>query len=76
MDECLAYFRAAVADPATVPPWADWWAANSGRVAESFPLLDYVRLKHRGLAGVVQILQRRGELPADDPPPGPPGTGS
>lgn len=67
MDECLVYFRAAVAEPATVPPWAEWWAANSERVSEVFPLLDYVRLKHRGLAGAVQILQRRGELPADPP---------
>ena len=69
MEECLAYFRLAVADPARVPPWSEWWAANSGLVERVFPLLDYVRLKHRGLLGARQILQLRGELPEDDRPP-------
>ncbi|MFO0796379.1 MAG: hypothetical protein U0804_02820 [Gemmataceae bacterium] len=66
MDECLAYFRQAIADPQGVPPWPEWWAANAEVVEREFPLLDYVRLKHRQLLGARQILQNRGELPADE----------
>ena len=69
MDECLAYFRQAIADPGSVPPWSEWWAANVELVERSFPLLDYVRLKHRKLLGAQQILQHRGELPEDYGPP-------
>lgn len=76
MDECLAYFRRAVAEPLSVPPWSDWWAANAGLVEQTFPLLDWVRLKHRRLLGARQILQHRGELPEDYQPPGPLVTGS
>lgn len=76
MDECLAYFRRAVADPQSVPPWSEWWAANAEVVERTFPLLDYVRLKHRKLLGARQVLQHRGELPADYAPPSPLVTGS
>ncbi|MGL6094466.1 MAG: hypothetical protein ACRC7O_01525 [Fimbriiglobus sp.] len=65
MDECLAYFRAAVHAPLTVPPWSAWWAANADVVERTFPLFDFVRLKHRRLRGARQILQNRGELPTD-----------
>ncbi|HEX4611024.1 MAG TPA: hypothetical protein VH092_22730 [Urbifossiella sp.] len=51
MEDCLAYFRKAIADPRSVPPWSEWWAANVERVERVFPLLDYVRLKHRRLLG-------------------------
>jgi hypothetical protein len=70
MDECLAYFRRAVADPASVPPWSEWWAAKEELVAQVFSLVDYVRLKHRRLRGARQILQIAGELPTDFCPPG------
>ena len=76
MDECLAYFRQAVADPRSVPPWSEWWAANIELVERSFPLLDYVRLKHRKLVGAREILQHRGELPEGYVPPSPLLTGS
>lgn len=76
MDECLAYFRKAVTDPASVPPWSEWWAANIEVVEVSFPLADYVRLKHRRLLGARQILMRAGELPADFIPPPALSTGS
>jgi len=62
MDECLAYFRKAIHDPASVPPWSEWWAANAELVAHSFGFADYVRLKHRRLRGARQILQIAGEL--------------
>jgi len=65
MDECLAYFRKAIHDPASVPPWSAWWAANADLVAHSFGFADYVRLKHRRLRGARQILQMAGELPKD-----------
>jgi hypothetical protein len=65
MDECLAYFRKAIHDPASVPPWSEWWAANSELAAHSFGFADYVRLKHRRLRGARQILQIAGELPED-----------
>ena len=69
MDECLAYFRKAVNDPASVPPWSEWWAANVDLVQQIFPLMEYVRLKHRRLRGAREILQRAGELPKDFRPP-------
>lgn len=76
MDECLDYFRMSIADPRSVPPWSEWWAANVGLVERTFPLLDYVRLKHRRLLGARQILQHRGELPEDYTPPSARETGS
>jgi hypothetical protein len=63
VDECLAYFRLAVSDPLSVPPWSEWWAENHGLVERVFPLMDYVRLKHRRLLGARQILDKRGEHP-------------
>jgi hypothetical protein len=63
MDECLAYFRQAVADPLSVPPWSEWWATHGALVERVFPRLEYVRLKHRKLRGARQILQNAGELP-------------
>ena len=65
MEECLAYFRVAVTDPASVPPWAQWWAANEPLAHAVFSFADYVRLKHRRLLGARQILQRLGEIPSD-----------
>jgi hypothetical protein len=61
MDECLNYFRQAIANPTSVPSWEEWWAANGDLVEQVFPLVDYVRLKHRGLLGARQILEKRGE---------------
>lgn len=76
VEACLAYFRQAVRNPAGVPPWSAWWAANAERVERSFPLIDFVRLKHRRLRGARQLLQNRGEVPADLVPPDPLQTGS
>lgn len=76
MEECLAYFRQAIANPSSVPPWSEWWAANAGKVEEIFLLFDFVRLKHRRLLGARQILQRLGELPKDYAPPSAALTGS
>jgi hypothetical protein len=76
MDECLKYFRAAISEPLSVPPWSEWWAANVDAVERAFPLVDYVRLKHRKLLGARQILQFAGELPVDYRPPSPRATGS
>lgn len=67
-DECLAYFRKAVTSPDSVPPWSDWWKQNESLVEEIFPLMEYVRLKHRRLLGARQILQAAGELPLDYQP--------
>ncbi len=63
MPECLAYFRLALADPASVPSWPEWWAKNEALVERTFSMVDFVRLKHRGLLGAKQILQKLGELP-------------
>lgn len=69
MEDCLAYFRRAATDPAGVIPWSEWWAANSEIVEHGFPLMEFVRLKHRRLKGAVEILKRIGELPHDFQPP-------
>lgn len=58
MQECLDYFRKVLADPASAPPWSEWWAANQTLVENTFSLVDYVRLKHRGLVGARQILDK------------------
>ncbi len=76
MEECLAYFRKAVHDPASVPPWSEWWAANAELVERIFPLFDFVRLKHRRLFGARQLLQNSGELPKDFTPSSPSITGA
>ncbi|MBL8867194.1 MAG: hypothetical protein JNK93_16685 [Planctomycetia bacterium] len=65
------YFRRAIADPQSVPPWSEWWAANAGLVERAFPRLEFVRLKHRRLRGARQLLQNAGELPEDYYPPSP-----
>ena len=61
MVECLEYFRKALAAPDTVPPWADWWAIHADWVEQTFPMIDFVRLKHRGLLGAEQVLHKLGE---------------
>ena len=76
METCLAYFRQAIANPLSVPPWSEWWAVNGELVERVFPLFDYVRLKHRRLLGAQQILQKNGDLPKDYVPPNPALTGS
>jgi hypothetical protein len=76
MEECLAYFRQAVADPRSVPPWSAWWSVHEDLVQQVFPRMDYVRLRHRRLRGAREILQARGELPEDYTPPDPMDTGS
>ena len=63
MEDCLNYFRKAVAEPDSVPPWADWWAIHADWVEQTFPMIDFVRLKHRGLLGAEQILHKLGEQP-------------
>ena len=63
MQECLAYFRLALADPSRVPSWAEWWVANEGLVERTFSMVDYVRLKHRGLVGAKQILDKLDAAP-------------
>lgn len=65
MEPCLVYFRAALTDPESVPSWADWWAVNEELVMNTFPMFDYVRLKHRHLLGAKQVLQNRGEWPKE-----------
>lgn len=72
MEECLIYFRQAVLSPDSVPPWSEWWSANEPVVETAFSFVDYVRLKHRGLLGARQILQRLGEIPVDLTPLGGP----
>jgi len=62
MEECLDYFRKALAEPESAPPWTDWWAIHGDWVERTFPMIDYVRLKHRGLLGAEQILHKLGEL--------------
>jgi hypothetical protein len=76
MEECLEYFRRAIRDPQSVPPWSEWWAANEALIERVFPLVNYVRIKHRKLRGAIQILQIAGELPKDYTPPSPLFTGS
>lgn len=76
IEECLVYFRQAIADPLSVPPWSEWWRENELVVEQYFPLMEYVRLKHRKLLGARQILQRGGELPQNYAPPSPRLTGS
>ncbi len=76
MEECLVYFRLAVSDPESVPPWSEWWKENESVVERSFSLVDYVRLKHRKLKGARQILQLAGELTKDFRPPSARVTGS
>lgn len=76
MEECLTYFRQAVHDPLSVPPWSEWWAEKAGLVEGVFSLVDFVRLRHRRLLGARQILQRRGELPEGFEPPSFTETGS
>jgi len=76
VEECLIYFRQAVTNPSSVPPWSEWWAQNVAKVEQVFSLLDYVRLKHRRLLGARQILQNSGELPEDYRPPSALVTGS
>jgi hypothetical protein len=76
VEECLAYFRQALANPAGVPPWSEWWKANVELVERVFPLLDYVRLKHRRMRGAILILQHRGELAENYVPPSPLITGA
>jgi hypothetical protein len=66
MEECLDYFRRALEQPGSVPPWADWWATHAELARQVFDRLDYVRLKHRWLNGARELLERLG-TPAVEP---------
>ncbi len=61
MEQYLTYFRLALTDPLCVPPWSEWWTANEELVQRVFPLMEYVRLKHRRLNGARQLMSKRGE---------------
>ena len=65
---CRAYFRQAIANPQSVPPWSEWWAANAELVERVFPMIEFVRLKHRGLLGAQQHLQIIDKSPDGSPP--------
>ena len=65
---CRAYFRQAIANPQSVPPWSEWWAANAELVERVFPMIEFVRLKHRGLLGAQQHLQIIDKSPDVSPP--------
>lgn len=67
MDECLTYFRQAIEQPGSVPPWTEWWAAHEELVRRSFDHADYIRLKFRRLDAARTILERVGQ-PATEPP--------
>ena len=69
MQEHLAYFKQAATDPASATPWSVWWAANAETVEQQYPIVEFVRLKHRRLKGAIQILKQMGELPRDFQPP-------
>lgn len=60
---CRAYFRQAIANPESVLPWSEWWALNAERVERVFPMIEFVRLKHRRLLGAQQHLQIIDESP-------------
>jgi hypothetical protein len=62
VEECLAYFRDAIHRPASVPPWADWWARHEPLVRQSLSRLEYLRLRARGLAAAEDYLRRTGQL--------------
>jgi hypothetical protein len=61
MEECLEYFRLALTDPLSVPPWSEWWATHEESVRQAFPRFEYLRLKHRRLSGARQLLADAGE---------------
>ncbi len=60
MDECLKYFKAIIADPSSVPSWADWWLHNAELVRSQFSREDYLRLKFRKVEAAYSILVERG----------------
>jgi hypothetical protein len=61
MEECLAYFRSAIAHPEAAPPWDEWWQANAEVVRRCFEKADYLNLKFRRLDAAWEILQRLGD---------------
>jgi hypothetical protein len=72
MEQCLHYFRAAILEPDTVPPWDAWWPAHADLVRASFKQPDYLKLKFRKLQAAREILARHGQLRPDNQlvPPG------
>lgn len=68
-EACLDYFHQAVHNPLSVAAWSEWWSQFEEQAARAFPLVDYVRLKHRRLKGARQILQLSGKLDKEYLPP-------
>jgi hypothetical protein len=60
MDEFLAYFRAAIERPESVPPWSKWWPANRNRVEQAFDNADFELLRTGKLNAARMILRRPG----------------
>jgi len=46
MDEFLPYFRAALEQPGTVPPWSQWWAQHRNRAEDILDPAGFELLRH------------------------------
>lgn len=67
-DECLTYFRRAIEEPASVPPWREWWAANEPLARRVFTMAQVSQLRGTGLRAAAVILRRYGWKPPPTPP--------
>lgn len=65
-DDCLAFMQNAILNPPSSPPLSEWIAANHQSLEQVFDRADFLRLKHRGMAGVIFVLERFGRLDDSD----------
>ncbi len=64
-DDCLAFMQNAILNPPSSPALSKWIAANQTLLEHAFERADFLRLKHRGLAGAIVVLERFGRIDAD-----------
>ena len=65
-DDCLAFMQNAILNPPSSPPLTEWIAANHISLEHAFERGDFLRLKHRGMAGAIVLLERFGLIDAPE----------
>ncbi|MGI9465945.1 MAG: hypothetical protein ACR2OA_02350 [Rubripirellula sp.] len=48
----------AIQNPPSVPPLSEWIIVNDTSLQNAFEQIDFLRLKHRGLTGVIAVLEK------------------
>ena len=58
MDEFIPYFRAALEQGGSVPPWSQWWVEHRNRAEDLLDPADFELLRTGKLEAARMVLRR------------------